>query len=314
MTAVIPLISQLPESEKEQWLIHLNRKLDPHKVVLSDDMSHQEKLGVKVAIVANPEPMKVLEFPSLVWVQSLWAGVDRLLHEIPLPTCKVARLEDPYLADTMAEAVLTWTLYLHRDIPQYAAQQKRNEWLQHKVLPASTRNISILGLGNLGQVSAERLKTNGFNVSGWSLSPKVLPGITCYHGEAALTEMLAKTHILVILLPLTGKTDKLVDQDLLSKLPKGAQIINFARGKIIDINALVSALDNNHLKHAVLDVFEQEPLPIKDSLWCHEKITILPHISAPTNLISASEIVKNNIFNYLHDGILPRVVDINRAY
>lgn len=314
MTVVIPFINQLPESEQHQWLSHLNEKLAPHKVALPDEMSHQEKLGVKIAIVANPDPKAMIEFPNLVWVQSLWAGVDRLLHEIPSPRFKVVRLEDPQLTETMAEAVLTWSLYLHRDIPQYTAQQQRNEWLQHKVKPASTRNISILGLGNLGQASAQRLKNNGFNVAGWSLSPKILPGISCYNGEDGLTEMLAKTHILVILLPLTAKTDTLVNKALLSKLPHGAQIINFARGKIINIKALVSALDHGYIKHAVLDVFEQEPLPKTDTLWGHEKITILPHISAPTNLLSACEIVRNNIISYLEHDILPRVVDINRAY
>ncbi|XQW86236.1 2-hydroxyacid dehydrogenase [Thalassotalea piscium] len=314
MSIVIPFISQLAQEEKEQWLSVLNHKLTPNRVVLTTEMTAEEIIDASIAIVANPDPSELKPFSNLVWVQSLWAGVDRLLKELPQPSFKLARLEDPRLSQTMAEAVLTWTLYLHRQIPQYLAQQKQCQWLQHQVVSAAEQNIGILGLGRLGQESAQRLKDNGFNVSGWSRSPKSLEGLNCFSGKKGLDEMLTDTHILVVLLPLTVETNELIDSVLLKKLPKGASIINFARGDIIKTEDLIAALDSEHLSHAVLDVFVQEPLPSSDKLWQHDKITVLPHVSAPTNVYSASEVVCQNIENYLQQGILPNTVDIDRAY
>ena len=314
MSVVIPFISQLPMPEQQEWLTQLNTKLAPHCVVLPSQMTAEQIKAAEVAIIANPEPSELQPFSNLVWVQSLWAGVDRLFKEIPTPWFNVARLEDPMLAQTMAEAVLTWSLYLHRQIPQYMAQQQLKQWRQHSVKPAAECNISILGLGKLGALSAQRLVDNGFNVSGWSNSQKTLANITCYSGDSGLTEMLEQCHILVILLPLTPETEQLVNKRFLAKLPQGASIINFARGGVIDIEALVNGLDNNHLSHAVLDVFEHEPLPATSSLWQHQKISVLPHISAPTNLASASHIICQNILDYLNNKTLPNTVDSKRSY
>ncbi|GAA5142528.1 2-hydroxyacid dehydrogenase [Thalassotalea piscium] len=314
MSKVIPFISQLPVHEQNQWLAKLNQVLAPHQVILAERMSNEEKLQVKVAIVANPEPTELALFTNLVWVQSLWAGVERLVKEIAQPQFNIVRMVDPKLAQTMAEAVLTWSLYLHRQIPLYIAQQKRGDWQQHPVVNASECNIGVLGLGKLGQASALRLKDNGFNVYGWSASSKNLTGVKCYSGKKGLETLLANVNIVVVLLPLTDATDLLLNKALIYKLPKGANIINFARGRVIDLQAVIEGLDNGQLSHAVLDVFEHEPLMPNDPLWRHGKITILPHISAPTNLTSAAQVVRKNILHYFNEGIIPEAVNIKRAY
>ncbi len=101
---------------------------------------------------------------------------------------------------------------------------------------------------------------------------------------------------------------------ILEKLPEKASLINFGRGAVLVTGDLVDALDRGHMSHAVLDVFDQEPLPTTSPLWDHKQITVLPHISAPTNMETASEIVAGNIRSYRRNGILPQTVDRKRGY
>ena len=129
-------------------------------------------------------------------------------------------------------------------MPIYAKQQLNKQWLQQAYVPASQRRIGILGLGELGCVSAMQLKNNGFQVMGWSRSAKILAGILTFNGESGLAEMAAKSDILICLLPLTPATKGIVNTVLLNKMPKGSSVINFARGGIIANDDLLKALDD----------------------------------------------------------------------
>jgi len=311
---MIPFISQLPQSQQAIWLAALNRLLPEEDVVHFDDLSQEEKKCCQLAIVANPKIELLMELDSLTWLQSVWAGVDQLMMSLANSPIAVVRLVDPILSKTMAEAVLAWSLYLHRDMPQYAKQQKNKHWQQLPVVPASSRRIGVLGLGELGQESAKQLQQHGFEVMGWSRSAKNLANISTYYGDSGLAEMLAQSDILVCLLPLTLATQGLVDKTLLAQLPQSSAVINFARGAIVNTDDLVNALNNNHISHAVLDVFQQEPLHTESALWQHPDITILPHISAPTNLDSACAIVAQNILHFRATGQIPKAVSQVNGY
>ena len=311
---MIPFISQLPESEQIIWIAALNKALPDELIVASTDMTLADKKQCQLAIVANPNPAHLAEFENLIWLHSVWAGVEHLITSLADSPIEIVRLIDPMLRQTMAEAVLAWSLYLHRDMPRYAKQQSNKHWLQHQYMPASERRIGILGLGELGQESAKQLKQNGFNVMGWSRNKKLLADITTYSGEQGLAEMLAQSDILVCLLPLTPATQGLINEQLLVKLPKGSAVINFARGAIINTEDLLNTLNSQHIDHAVLDVFEHEPLSEHSELWQNPNITILPHISAPTNLKSACQIVAKNIIQFRQSGQLPVCVDKKTGY
>ncbi|MCF6193844.1 MAG: NAD(P)-binding domain-containing protein, partial [Kangiellaceae bacterium] len=220
----------------------------------------------------------------------------------------------PALANTMAEAVLTWVLYLHRKIPTYVTQQQQKIWKQHAYTATSQCKVGLLGLGELGKASAHRLTSNGFEVLGWSQSKKILSNVKSYHGEKGLVEMLEHCQIVICLLPLTKTTRGLVNKKLLEHLPSGASLINFSRGEVVVVKDLLSQLNTNRLAHAVLDVFEQEPLPKDSELWGNKRISILPHIAATTNPESAAQIIANNISNFRNKGSLDEFIDLDRGY
>ena len=199
----------------------------------------------------------------------------------------------------MAEATLAWTLYLHRDMPAYAAAQRQRRWVPLDYRLPSERRIGLLGLGELGRRSAAMLQQAGFPVSGWSRTPKALEGVVTFSGADGLQMMLGETDVLICLLPLTPETRGLVGTEALAALPRGAALLNFGRGPVVDVTALVAALDTGHLAHAVLDVFETEPLPVESPLWLHPKVTVLPHITADTKRQTASRIAAANIETYL---------------
>jgi len=314
MSQQCAFISQLSCKEEQRWLDKLNAKLSNAKVILAREMSQEEKQACKIAVVANPNPEAFAEFPQLIWIQSLWAGVERLVEELNEPSFAISRLVDPMLANTMSEAVLAWTLYLHREMPKYIAQQKLAHWQQLDYRRASERTVGILGLGELGLCSAKTLVNNGFNVCGWSNTEKFIDGVDCFFGKSGLEQLISQTDILVCLLPLTLETKELINMVFLEKMKKGASIINFARGAIINHKDLVEQLNRRHIEHAVLDVFEREPLTEDSELWRNPYISILPHISAPTHLDSASDIVSQRIDDVILNGVLPECIDLVKGY
>lgn len=311
---MIALVTQLSDAENQAWLALFKEQMPAEEIVIFSQMNNEQRLACDIAIIANPLLEHLESLPNLVWVHSLWAGVESLVKAVEKMKLTLVRLIDPMLSQTMAEAALAWTLYLHRDMPKYAKQQSQKIWHQIEYTEPKDRHISILGLGALGQEAAKVLSAQGFKVSGWSYSPKTLEGVDCYHGEEGLQTMLTNTHILICLLPLTDMTSGLINREFIAHLPDGAQLINFARGGIVNSTDLFAALDAGKLDHAVLDVFEQEPLTCDSEYWQHEKVTVLPHISAQTNPVSASKIVAKNIDKYRQQGIIPDGVDMGKGY
>lgn len=314
MKSIVPFISRLPKRDIDQWLKVLNKKLPREKVVKFSNIKKSDYGNIDVAIVANPEPADVIKLVNLKWIQSIWAGVEKLVVRFKDEKVKIVRLVDPEMNRTMSEAVLSWVLYLHRDMPFYKVLQNKRIWKEADYIKPFEKTIGFIGLGELGKASALKLTQNNFNVCGWSATKKNISKVKSYTGQLGLKKMLKQTDILVCLIPLTNKTKYLLNYKTLSYLKKGASIINFARGAIINSKDLVKHLNSRRIKHAVLDVFEREPLPKESILWKHKNITILPHISAHTDPDTASDVVSKNIKLYRSKNRIPRSVNIVRGY
>lgn len=314
MLPPIAFVTRLSPEEEQDWLEVLRRTMPEERILPFRELMPEERRLAEIAIVANPDPADVAALPGLSFIHSLWAGVERLVMELGVTAPPIVRLVDPELSRVMAEAVLAWTFYLQRDMPAYRKAQSERRWIQRDYRHPAEVSVGLLGLGALGSLSAARLIEAGFRVEGWSRTPKDMPEITTHHGEAGLDTLLAASDIVVCLLPLTAETRGLLNAEQLARMPEGASLINFARGAVVVADDLIAALDSGHLDHAVLDVFEVEPLPEASPFWSHPKVTVLPHISAPTTPATAAKIVAANIAGWRRNGALPATVDRGRGY
>jgi glyoxylate/hydroxypyruvate reductase A len=314
MPASIALVTRLQPQAEQTWLAILRAAMPNETIAVIDEIEEGDLRHVDIAIVANPDPADLRRLPGVRWIHSLWAGVERLVMELGAFSCPIVRLVDPKLSETMAEAVLAWTYYISRDMPAYAAQQRQRQWRQLPYRAAGDTRVGILGLGALGTAAAERLAMAGFRVNGWSRREKSIPGIETRTGAAGLKQLLRQSDIVVCLLPLTADTAGLLGREEFALLPAGAGFANFARAQIVETSELIRALDEGRLKHAVLDVFETEPLGSDDPRWIHPDITVLPHISAPTNPSTAALIVATAVHDYRVSAVVPAGIDFSRGY
>jgi glyoxylate/hydroxypyruvate reductase A len=314
MKSIVPFISNLSKSEVDQWVKVLKKKLKGTEIVKFSSLKKSDYKKVEVAIVANRNPKEIKKLTNLKWIQSIWVGVENLVESFKGESMKIVRLIDPEMSRTMAEAVLSWVLYLHRDMYFYRVQQNKSVWKALNYVKPSKKVVSFIGLGQLGSASANKLLENGFKVCGWSRSKKSIKNIKSFTGYLGLKKMLGQTDILVCLIPLTQNTKYILNNKTLSYLKKGACVINFARGAIINTKDLLKYLNSGRIHHVVLDVFEKEPLPKQSILWKHKKVTILPHISANTDLETASDIVAKNIKIYQLKKKIPKSIDLVRGY
>ncbi|SAK97987.1 D-isomer specific 2-hydroxyacid dehydrogenase [Caballeronia pedi] len=314
MSSTIAFLSRMSAEYQTPYLASLRSALPEETIQPLHALTPAQRTETTIAIVANPAPEDVAALPNLAWIQSLWAGVEQLVAGLPAGGPPVVRLVDPEMSRTMAEAVLAWTYYLHRDMPRYTRQQSMRVWRQHAYRKPSQFSVGLLGLGALGTEAARALVNAGFVVRGWSRSPRTAPGVETFAGEAGLDAVLASSDVVVSLMPLTAQTAGLLDAKRLHAMKPGAGLINFSRGPIVVMQDLVAALDRGHLSHAVLDVFDIEPLPTTSGLWEHPNVTVLPHISAPTDQQTAARVIAANIREYRLSGRIPGNVDIVRGY
>jgi glyoxylate/hydroxypyruvate reductase A len=251
--------------------------------------------AIEFAVVWKPPPGLLASLPNLKGVLSIGAGVDHILADPTLPNVPVVRLLDPSLATQMAEYVTLHVLAHHRRQGEYAAQQRDGVWRILDVPDATRRRVGIMGFGALGEAAADRLAPFGFPLAGWARHQRTHDGVALFAGDDGLAPFLARTDILVCLLPLTPATSGVLNARTLALLPKGAALINAARGAHVVIADLLAALDSSHLSGATLDVFPDEPLPADHPLWRHPKVTVTPHVAAITWPDHAAAIIAGSI-------------------
>lgn len=251
---------------------------------------------IEYAFVWAPEPGALRSFPNLKCIFSIGAGVDHLLKDPDLPDgVPIVRMVEPELTQGMTEYVTMHVLRCHREVPALEQQQRDRVWHELIAPTAPIRKVGLLGFGVLGQDSARVLHALNFDLASWSRTPKQVEGVQSFHGPEGLDPFLARTEILVCLLPLTAETEGILDRSLLAKLPRGAWLINAGRGGHQVEDDILEALDSGQLSGAVLDVFRTEPLPADSPFWSHPKVTLTPHIASVTQQRSAIEQVVANI-------------------
>jgi glyoxylate/hydroxypyruvate reductase A len=264
--------------DPEPWRLALARELPSMEFKVWPDTGPLER--VSYALVWKPKPGLLNALPGLKAILSLGAGVDHLLHDPQLPGgVPIVRTLDAGFANQMSEYALYGVLYFHRQMGDYMRQQRRGQWRQLPALTASECSVGVMGLGILGMDFVHKLMGLGYRVLGWSRTPKSIPGVLTFCGPGGFEPFLAGLRVLVNCLPLTPETRGVLNARTFATLPRGAAIVNIARGAHLVEGDLLAALDSGHLSGALLDVFQEEPLPSAHAFWQHPKIVITPHIA-----------------------------------
>jgi len=271
------------------------------------------KDDIEFALCWNQPKGICSEFKNLKTICSMGAGVDHIICDKSIDDkINICRLIDDHLSDSMSEYLLASIYSIKQHLFRYFIDSKQNEW--HPRKPYPHLNIGIMGLGKIGSEVCLRLSRAGFNVSGWAKTEHHIDAVQCFHGEQQKAPFLSTIQILVCLLPLTEDTKGILNNHLFQLLPKGAHIINVARGDHLVEKDLIANLNSNHIKSALLDVFSQEPLPKQHPFWERDDIFITPHISSLSQPESVSKQIVANYHLTLTGKGLNHQIDRERGY
>ncbi len=253
--------------------------------------------------------------PDLKAILNIGAGADAVIGDPNLPLAvPVVRLDDAGMAQQMEEYVAWCALHYLRRFDDYARAQRDAHWERLAPRSRAQFNIGVMGLGVLGTRVAAFMRLLGFPVRGWSRSPKSIEGVACFTGDEGRAAFLAGTDMLVCLLPLTPATRGILNRGNLAALPRGASVVNIARGAHLVEADLIDLLDAGHLAGATLDVFSPEPLPQDSALWRHPGITVTPHISAMTLADESMQQIADKIRRIERGQAVVGVIDRARGY
>lgn len=287
-------------ASKDKWADHLRSA--GLRVLVAAPQDNVDLSRVEFAICWQPEPGILQRCPNLKAIQSMGAGVDSLLQDTTLPRhVPLLRVVDPLMAQRMATWVLWGVINIQRKCDAYWHAQLEGRWDKsvenYRNIDNAELKVGVMGLGVMGGAVADTLASLGYTVSSWTRRARSV-GDGCkifnYHGDAGLSEFLSNLDIVVCLLPLTPETKGILNAQLFRTLPRGAAVINAARGGHCVEGDLLNALDDGHLSCAVLDVFASEPLPQTSPLWKHPKVRVFPHVSSMTNIETAIEQMLHN--------------------
>lgn len=253
------------------------------------------------------------ELPNLKWAQSTWAVVEPLLDP-SLRRDYILTNARGVFGELMSEFVLAYILAHERKLFELAERQKAKQWVGFRAVPLRGKTIGLLGVGSIGAEVARTAKFFGMKVRGYTRASKTSAHVDEYYQEERLTEFVNDLDYLVNILPNTKDTRKIVGSDLLNALPSHALFINVGRGSAVDESALLEALENERIAGAVLDVFEEEPLPETHPFWAAKNLTMTFHTSAPSLPEDIAKIFIANYLLYISGKPLNYVVDFEKGY
>ncbi len=302
-----------PGKDPKDWVEALkNQHPGLNVYVYPEDHDKEE---VEFALSWNHPRGIFQNYPNLKVIASMGAGVDHITSDAELPeNIKITKVVDDRLAEDMGTFVLSLVLAHQRNLLHYRESQLNETW---EPIPYTRNNdvkVGILGIGNLGQSVSKCLLKNGFQVIGFSKHKKKFEDVESFAGEDEFDEFLEQSDILVNMLPLTPETENILNKELFEKLPKGAYVINVARGQHLVEQDLLAKVDDGHLSGAALDVFWEEPIRDEHPFWKHPKIRVTPHVASVTHPNSVVPQIIENYERMKDEEELKNVVKRDRGY
>ena len=301
-----------------RWRERFTRVCPDRAVALIPD-DPIDPAGVRYAAVWKPQPGALRLFPNLGVIFNLGAGVDAVVADETLPAVPLVRVAVDDLTRRMTEYVVMHVLMHHRQQSYYAQSQRQKVWAPRLQWAAGALRVGVMGLGVLGRDAAQVLARIGFDVAGWSATAKSIPGVACFSGGGEFDRFLARTDLLVCLLPLTQATRGILNRRTFERLARdgklgGPVIINAGRGGLQVEDDILGALDDGTLVAATLDVFGTEPLPADSPFWSNPRVTLSPHNAADTDPDAISVYVAEQIAAFERGEPLTNVVDRGVGY
>jgi glyoxylate/hydroxypyruvate reductase len=304
--------------DQKAWQQRFQRLLPDRSVVLAGDAF--DPASVRYVACWKHEPGSLAALSRVEVLFSLGAGVDHLVSDSRLPLAPIVRVVDDDLTHRMTEWVVWQCLDWLRQGKMYRRQQMDGRWSDDRHQPSARDvRVGVMGLGVLGRDAIEKLQALRFDVAGWSRSPRQIAGIPAFSGQDGLTVFLARTDMLVVLMPLTDETRGMIDRKLLGGLAGdgrlgGPVLINAGRGGLQVESDILTMLDRGSLKGASLDVFETEPLPAQSPFWKHPQVIVTPHNAAMSEPDAIAAAIVKQIYAHESGSALVNVVDPKRGY
>lgn len=282
-----------------------------------DQQPSAEQLAGTEAIIAMQAPPGVLaKMPKLRWIQALTVGIDNWLSRPDLGSGIALTCARGSHRVQMPENILGALFHLTKPYTQATLDQRERRWVRRVSEPLAGKTLAILGLGAIGHELARKAAALEIRVIGTRRSPQPVPHVERAYPPEAIDEVLGQADFVVLLLPLTAHTDRIMNTQHLKAMRESAYLLNFGRGGLIDDDALIAAVQQKVIAGAVLDVYRQEPLPAEHQFWGVEGITVLPHIGGLAS--GRDEIVAgifaDNMRRYLAGEPLFALVDRSRGY
>lgn len=295
------------------WLATLFNEHAPHLTVLRPEDEQAQQ--AEVAVCWFPPEGSLGSLPNLRLVHSIGSGVDHLAldssRNVAVPVCRVV---DPDHTQGMSEYVHWGVLHFHRGFDQVIASNLKQHWQRPVQRKAQNFKVGVMGLGAIGAPVAKRLAEAGYDVRGWARTSRRIDGVKTYNGRQMMNEFLAGLDVLVNLLPLTNSTHGLLDHQVFRQMAEGSAVINCGRGQHLNPDDLHQALASGQLRGALLDVFDQEPLPVGSPLWHTPGIWVTPHMASAASELCIAQQVSDNVSRLTAGLELNNLVDPDLGY
>ena len=282
-----------------------------------DQTPPPEQLAQTEMMLAWNAPAGVLaNMPRLRWIQALTVGIDNWLARPDLPPNIALTCARGSHRVAMPENILGALFHLTKPYAQATIDQKAHRWVRHVSEPLAGKTLGILGLGTIGQELAKKAAALELRVIGTKRSPGPVAGVDRVYAPEQIDEVLAQADFVLLLLPLTVKTDCIINAGSLGKMKRSAYLLNFGRGGLIADDDLVAAVKSKTIAGAVLDVYRTEPLPKEHEFWGTEGICVMPHVGGLAKgrdeIVAA--IYSDNVRRFLNDEPLNALVERDRGY
>jgi phosphoglycerate dehydrogenase-like enzyme len=330
MESINVVVTGTISDERQQKIISVSPRIkltdvsDLIRAEQSGNLTFKEKLDGLLAEaevilwspLAHPQNL-ITRAPKLKWVQAVVVGVASLLDAEMVASPVILTNARGIPSTAMSEFVLELMLMFVKQAPLCFQLKQEKQWRQFRPTVLRSKTVGIIGLGSIGRKVARLAKA--FSMRVLAIDVKRIARaryVDIMLPPGQLQQLLVESDFVVLSLPLTPETSKLIGEEELRTMKSTAYLINVARGRIVDEEALIRALDEHWIAGAGLDVFATEPLPTDSRLWELPNVIFSPHISSGFEDadIRVSDLFSENLRRYLNGKKLLNVVNKKRGY